>query len=1383
MKTFLSVVCMLILIASVDAQINSVPQAHGVGTFKPETGDPLGKGMVFAENKGQIVDMQQTLRPDVLFKGDGGGAEVYIRKTGISYVLNNMGEAMHEVNEDIETLEKARKNNPIGNLAEKVLMKESYLKKQVVKIHRIDLDFLNCNVNTEVQKIHQTEGYTNYYFAHCPDGITHVNSYNEVDVKNIYDNIDIRYYGGKKAGLKYDIVVNPGGNPNDIQIKYSGADEVKIKNGELRIKNSIGEFAEKLPKVYQTIHGKIIDVNAKYRLEHLSNGDVIVRFLFSDFNSSFPLVVDPWATYYGGSNSEWSSAITTDPSGNIAFTGTTLSSNFPVTPGALQTSLSASQIAYVVKMTAAGGLVFGTYFGGSNTVGGNGIAADAAGNIIVAGLTLATNLPVGALGYQPAAGGGTTDAFLLKLDPTGARIWGTYYGGTNVDGGEDVATDGSNIYLYGTTSSATGIATVGSFQAAINNNSQDLFVTKFTPAGTRAWGSYIGGSQNDIASRVSCDPSGDIYIGGCTFSNDFPVFAGHQMFYGGGQCDDFIFKFNPSGSRIWATYYGGNTLEQGGNVIADGLGNVILGGTTFSTTGIATPGAYQPSLVGASSDLFIAKFNSIGTRQWGTYLGGNIAEILGGFAIDKNNNIYVEGEFEDGPAPFSMSACAYQPNFGGGTPAQEDQFIAKYDPKGNQLCITYIGGAGEEDIDASGVLNGGVSLLAIYGNSLYITAATNGSFPVTPGAFQTNYNGNGDIFVAQLCINICEAQAPGLDIVVNNPSVCANQAITFTPITQKGTCDTSNYSYQWTFTGANLVSSSATNPSVTYATPGTYSVKLVLNTACKKDSITKTAFITINNCSCALSVAASVNKNVSCNNGGNGVATVTISNGSGGPYSYSWSNAINGSTSNTTFTSAGFIAGTYTLTVKDGTCTSTSVVSFTQPLPLEIGVSTGWSCLTNKGTVTSRVINGTTPYSYLWSNGQTTATATGLAVNTFSVTVTDASGCTVTSTATTSDNSMSITTASNNSTCNANADASVTVTGAGPFIYKWSSGQNTASISGIGPGTYTITITDGNACTATRTINITTTSPVSATFTHPTTICTNTQANLINTGTSGTGVTYTWTINPNTVSNVSGTSTDFSTTFLATGVYNVMHQVFSGGCLATETVGITVIDCSAKPTVTATTNPVCSGSCATVNSNPQGGAGNYAYLWSTGETTQNINPCPAITTTYILTITDAASATATTNVTVTVNPAINVTATPSAGCSAGAGSITATTNGSSPFTYLWNTSATTQTVNGLNAGTYSVTVTDANGCTGSSSAIIAPSLSAQYIKGSANCTDCGCKEWIMLTASGGATPYNYLWPALSGYDKRYANKLCPGNYTIKVTDKNGCSTNVSVNTP
>ncbi|MBI2272093.1 MAG: PKD domain-containing protein [Bacteroidetes bacterium] len=1272
-----------------------------------------GSGMMFTQNKGQIIDMNKGLRPDILYKGEGGGADIYIRKTGVSYVLSNEAKVMHEIKESLEEKEKS------GSITtqEAKKLKQELEEKALIKLHRTDIDFVNGNPNPDIITANQVEGVTNYYFEHCPQGITGVRSFNEVTVKNIYDNIDVKYYGEKTNGLKYDIIVNPGGDPNQIQLRYSGADALTIKNGELKIKNSVGEITEQLPKVYQNINGQIVDVRVEYKLtlsqpvlseaEGGRAGEGLVRFSFSDYNSSFPLVIDPWASYYSGNYGELGFSVTTDPFGNIAFSGQARSSNLPTSPGAFQTVAPAGRNVFAVKMTSTGARIWGTYYGGTGTqAAGWGISGDAAGNILVAVSNAPATLPMGATAgnvvQQPTGVGGA----LVKFDPLlGQRVWSTFYG-SSASYGNDVVTDGNNVYLYGPTTSASNISTAGTFQFALNGAS-DVFVAKFASNGSLIWGTYVGGSGDETCGGIAYNTlTSSIYIGGYTTSTNFPATI-HQPGYGGAT-DAFIFKLNPAGGQVWGTYYGGSGSDYGTVIATDGLGNVIIGGITGSNNSIASAGSYQPvngggAITAGTNDGFLAKFNSAGVRQWGTYFGGNRWELVNGLDVDATNKIYISGEFEDADSGnYPISVCAYQPVFAG----HEDAYIARYDPNGKQLCITYYGGSKHDEAAFDNSASTGGGSLAIYGNNLHIVGCTEGSFPVTPGAFQTAFGGPesgfvefNEAYIAQLCINICEGVSD-LNFTAVPNSVCNNTPITFTP-SVSNVCDTSGYKFQWTFSGASPASSTAIKPTVTYSTPGNYPVKLVLTTACKKDSLTQTVVV---NSSCVITAAATSS------------------------------------------------------TICPNSCTN----------------------------ITANGANGTAPYTYNWSTGATTQTINVCpATNTnYLVTITDASGNSASAPASVIIRPPLITTpSSTNITCTVTGSAGITVnSGSVPYTYNWSNGATTSSIQNIPAGNYTVTVTDGKGCTKTNAFTITSSNPASATFTS-TPACVGGVVNFVHTGSAGT---YYWSITPTSPA-VSGTTMNFSYTFLSTGTYTVTHNTTNAGCSDSKTATVTVSNCTG-PTVTATGSSVCPGACAAVTSSGANGTSPYTYSWSNGSTTQNINPCPISTTTYTVTIRDIVGNSSTSTAIVTVHPAVTVLITPtnincsgaSTGSAAAAGS-----GGSAPYTYNWSggVPGTGFQVSGLSAGTYTVTVTDNKGCSSiSTTTITSPlPLSGQFTKGTSNCTGCGCKEWLMVNATGGSSPYSYSWP--DGYVNRYKSQLCPGAYNINITDKNGCSININLTAP
>ncbi|MBI2271746.1 MAG: SBBP repeat-containing protein [Bacteroidetes bacterium] len=1313
-RTINSIFVFLLLSGNNFAQVSA---AYGSSdNEQAKTITPLrGNGISFTPNKGQVADAAGDLRPDVLYKGEGGGSDIYIRKTGISYVLSNVNEVTKEIIEKAEESEKL--NDSKVNTVQKV---RELWKEHQLRIHRVDMDFVDGNARQEVITYDQLEGYSNYYYAHCPQGITYVNSYNAIMLRNVYNEIDVKYYGGKENGLKYDIVVNPGGDPAQIKLKYTGVQNITYSEGKLTIKTSVNDIEESIPKVYQNINGHIVNIEAQYILAedysssapNAQHSYYITFKLLSDYDTRFPLIIDPWATYYSGPGLSSGSGLAADGLGNVIFTGRPGSNiNFPISAGAFQITGGGNVDAFLAKFSINGTRIFGTYFGGANNERGYGVATDKNNDILLSGSTASGNCPVknpGGGAYAQAFGGGT-DAFVAKFTPAGLLTWAVLYGGSSTDEGYDVITDAANNVIVVGYTESSNFPVLSPFQGALSGT-QDAFAVKFNSGCVRQWATYFGGSANDDAVGVASDGASNIFITGETSSNNLPLAAaGFQPVFGGGVGllrDVYLVKLNGvTGFPAWSTYYGGSGYDWAAGVATDAVGNCVITGTTASANNISSVGSNQMALAG-SNDAFIAKFTTAGARLWGTYHGGPAEEVTGSCAIDIKDNIYWYGEVEDDkPNPSWISVCAYQNTYNG----TEDHLISKFDPNGKLICTTAVGGPLEEDYDA-GVVYPHYDIAA-YDPFIYITAhVRGGGYPVSPGAFQTASGSGGGLaeaFVNQLCSNICQQKFLNTNATASQTVICPNVPISFTS-TVNNACDTTDLRFKWTFTGASPNTSTISNPVITYASPGFYTVKLVVSTPCQKDSVLKTNYIIVNPCTINAAASKATICSGSCSN-----ITATGSSGTS-PYTYSWSSGGTSATINV----CPVTTTDYTVMITDAlgnyAATTTSITVYT-PL-VATSSSTNISCTTS-GSASVNVSSGTTPYVYSWSNGIVTGPTS--AVN--------------------------------------------------------------SSISNLIAGGYTLTIRDSNGCTQTKTYNITGVNPVSATFTYPM-VCLGVPVTFTNTGSTGT---YNWVISPITPANVSGTTTDFSYTFLTTGTYSISHTVTSAGCNNTVVQNITVTNCTG-PVVTTTGSSICSGSCATVTSNGAGGSGPYTYSWNNAATTQNINPCPVSTTTYTVTITDAGGNTSTSTAVVTVNPGADITITATnITCNGSAdGAIAATgTSGISPYTYNWNNGQTVVTATGLSPGSYTVTVTDNKGCTSTSSATIIspPALIGQFTKGTASCTACGCKQWIMINVSGGTGPYLYSWP--DGYVNRYKNQLCPGAYMVNIKDKNGCSINTTITAP
>ena len=326
---------------------------------------------------------------------------------------------------------------------------------------------------------------------------------------------------------------------------------------------------------------------------------------------------------------------------------------------------------------------------------------------------------------------------LLVIDPTSIRLWGTYYGGSGVENNAYCTADISgNIFLAGTTESHNNIATAGSFKDTLTGY-MNGYLAKFNAAGQRQWGTYLGGGTEYVSSCFA-DKTGNIYFAGTTGSTSGIASTGaHQKVFGGGNDDCFLEKFSTAGFRIWGTYYGGSDDENNGIVTVDKNWNVFLAGATSSDTGISTPGTFKSNLGNYGSlEAFLAKFDSNGVRQWGTYYGGNKGESTYACTTDTMGNIYFAGG--TGSDIGIASPGAFQTVYGGGA---EDGFIAKFTTSGQRKWSTYYGGLNFDMINSCATDD---SLNLIFVGQ---TKSPNGI--ATSGGFQSTLGGGFDGFLAK----------------------------------------------------------------------------------------------------------------------------------------------------------------------------------------------------------------------------------------------------------------------------------------------------------------------------------------------------------------------------------------------------------------------------------------------------------------------------------------------------------------------------------------------------------------------------------------------------------------------------------------------------------
>ena len=325
----------------------------------------------------------------------------------------------------------------------------------------------------------------------------------------------------------------------------------------------------------------------------------------------------------------------------------------------------------------------------------------------------------------------------LIIDPTVSVLkWGTYYGDNMLDESWAVTKSNSGfIYLAGKTESTSNIATSGSHQSTYGGANGDAFLAKFNDSGQREWATYYGGSNRDDGYAVTTDVFNNIYLAGATSSPTAISTSGCHQDTLGNAFDVFLVKFDSNGVREWGTYYGGSNTDSPSSIASDNYGNIYLAGTTLSPNNIGTAGAFQPSYSNSSNDMFVVKFNGNGIRQWGTYYGGLGDDLSGSIAIDKFDHIFLAG-YSD--AANLGTPGTHKPIYNGGG---YEAMLVKFDFAGTRLWSTYFGSPTSDWCYSVTV--------DVLGNA-YILGMTYSTISIsTPGCHQPIYGGNLDGYLAK----------------------------------------------------------------------------------------------------------------------------------------------------------------------------------------------------------------------------------------------------------------------------------------------------------------------------------------------------------------------------------------------------------------------------------------------------------------------------------------------------------------------------------------------------------------------------------------------------------------------------------------------------------
>ena len=453
---------------------------------------------------------------------------------------------------------------------------------------------VGANARPRVRGVDELPGRSAYFIGKDPrKWRSDVPTYAGVEYRDVYPGVDLVYYGARRKTIEYDFVVAPGADPTAIALGFQGAERLDLEaDGALAVRVGSEQIRLHKPVAYQQVGDTRRDVTAEY----VVRDDGQVGFRVAAYDRGTALVIDPVVAsgrVLGGSGTDQGFGIAVDSGANTYVTGNTLSVDFPTT-GVVQPAPGSGNEVFVARLTETGSLIYSTLVGGSSDDAGRAIAIDGLGNAFVTGFTSSTDFPTTSGPFQPVLNG-TTNAFVIKLNPSGsALVYSTYLGSDGVDVGLGIAAD-----------------TVGN--AYVTGGTRRAFPPPPTPV-------------------------------------PFPTTAGaFQTLPGGGTCggnacrDAFVAKLGSTGLVLYSTLLGGNADDAGNGIAVDGAGNALLTGFTESANYPTTPGAFQPALAGMT-DAFVTKLNATGSGlMYSTYLGGTGADMGNAIALDSTGVVHVTG--------------------------------------------------------------------------------------------------------------------------------------------------------------------------------------------------------------------------------------------------------------------------------------------------------------------------------------------------------------------------------------------------------------------------------------------------------------------------------------------------------------------------------------------------------------------------------------------------------------------------------------------------------------------------------------------------------------------------------------------------------------------
>ncbi|WP_332732284.1 DUF7948 domain-containing protein [Flavihumibacter sp.] len=645
----------------------------------------------FVENKGQWDK-------SVTFMGDLGNGAFFLQRTGFTVVqhhpedLANLAALTHGHAHDGAKGPGGGAGGGGGDnkaSAKNKTAAPSELPKGTIRIrshaYRMVLEGMNPSMIVEGSK--PLPSYNNYFIGNDPSAWAgNCRIFNTVTYRNVYPNIDMRYFTDEGM-TKYEFIVHPGGDPSAIVMRYDGATGLSTSKGELVIKTSVGEVREMPPFTYQNTAKGRTTIEARYQLRNNT-----VKFALGDYDKKNTLIIDPtliFATFTGSRADNWGYTATYGGDGSLYSGGIVFGTGFPVSPGAFQQSFTATTDTNpfnmgIMKFDATGTQrVYATYLGGTSSDQPHSLIVDGQGNLIIGGRTSSSDYP--AFRSLGPTGGGTLsgyDIVLTKLNAAGTALVGSLrIGGSGDDGfntadshrenprgllnfyGDDARSEvmldnSGNIYLASCTQSDNFYTTANAPFRSLRGKQDAVLIKARGDLSDLTMCTYFGGDSLDAAYVVGINPNGgDIWIAGATMSNNFPGDKSGTLgqTFGGYRSDGFIAIFSSDGSVLKkSTFIGTAATDAVLGFEFDRDGDPYVMGVTYGNWNIINAPYGRAGAKQFIGKLKIDLSEWVYTTTYGTTSAlPNISPVA--FLVDRCENIYVSGWGGTNLADFPMA--------------------------------------------------------------------------------------------------------------------------------------------------------------------------------------------------------------------------------------------------------------------------------------------------------------------------------------------------------------------------------------------------------------------------------------------------------------------------------------------------------------------------------------------------------------------------------------------------------------------------------------------------------------------------------------------------------------------------------------------------------